>query len=121
MANELLDILSDNSGEYSKEKLLQYLNKELPPEEMRTIEKALLDSPMLNDALEGLQEIQQNKRLPEIEKEIDNRLQQYLNKRKARKSRHSISDMSWIYITIIIIIVLLLIGYLMVTFEGGAK
>lgn len=119
MANELLDILSENSGEISNEILLKYLNKELPPEEMHRVEKALLDNPMLNDALEGLEKVNQKENLPRIEMEITNRLQQYLNKRKAKKLNRKIKDLSWIYVTIVVILALLLIGYVLILFNDG--
>ncbi|MBN9351331.1 MAG: hypothetical protein J0H55_11675 [Chitinophagaceae bacterium] len=101
-------------GNVSDEMLLKYLNGELDHNESYEVEKALLDSDLLNDASEGLQLLESRKKLPKIKSEIESRLSKQLKIKKEKKQKREIKDLPWLYIYIIIILVLIFISYAVV-------
>lgn len=119
MADELNDILSFNPDGISREQLMKYLNGELSSEEQHKVEKAMIDSGMINDAVEGLQYIRDKSKLSAIQQELDTHLSQYLQKRKIRNGKKNIFGLSWIIIIIVIVLLLILAGFAVVFLEKG--
>ncbi len=114
MTDILKDMFQNDESPIDRDTLLKYLNGELPKEEMHRVESLLLDSDMLNDAVEGLQAAGQGSRLPQIERDMEVRLKKQLKNRTEKKSRRTIKEMPWIYIFIIIIIIIILISFAVV-------
>lgn len=110
MADELENIFDFKNGDISKETFMKYLKGELTPEEQHEVEKAMVDSEMLSDAMEGLQSMGNSNRIPQIQNQIDNRLKDYLLKRKNKRERRKIKDMNWMIVFVIIVLGLALIG-----------
>lgn len=111
MADELKEIF--DREDVSKEMLLKYLKGELPPAEQHEVEKAMVDSDLLNDAVEGLQSVSNKENLPAIEKRLDSALKELLIKRKKKKERRRIKDLSWVIIFVIIVLGLILAGLIL--------
>ena len=59
--DELKDILSDSNKDIDNQKLMDYLSGQLTAEERHDMEKEMADSPFVNDAVEGLEEIKDKK------------------------------------------------------------
>ena len=57
MSDELLNILSNSNKDIDNQKLMDYLSGKLSAGEKHDFEKTLVDSEMMNDAVEGLQKI----------------------------------------------------------------
>ena len=57
MNDELLNILSNSNKDIDNQKLMDYLSGKLSADEKHDFEKALVDSEMMNDAVEGLEKI----------------------------------------------------------------
>lgn len=111
MAEKLTDISSSHHEEFSKEQMLKYLNGELSPEEQHKMEEAMLDSDLVNDAVEGLQSLGSTKNIPGIEQDINANLRKYLQKKKDRRSKRTIRELPWMYIFIVIILLLIIISF----------
>jgi len=111
MADELLDIFSDGKDKISHQKLMNYLEGKLSPEEMHEVEKEMLDSGMTSDAIEGLQSVSDTGKLRNYEKDLQRKLKQQLQKRDKRRSAKKIKEMPWIYIFIVIILLLALVAF----------
>ena len=114
MATLTDDIFPNDDPGISKDTLMRYLNNDLPPDEMHRVESMLLESELLNDAVEGLQGTEASKKLPSIDKEIAKGLEKLLRKRDERRMRKTIRELPWIYIVIIVIIILILISFVVV-------
>ncbi len=114
MTDIVKDIFSNDGEPIDKDTLLKYLNGELPADEMHRVESMLLESDLMNDAVEGLQEVVPKNKLPQIEMDLESRLKKQLQKRKAIKARRTIKELPWVYIFIIIIILLILISFAVV-------
>lgn len=114
MTDILKDMFLNDGSPIDRETLLKYLNGDLPKEEMHRVESLLLDSDMMNDAVEGLQAAGSGSRLPQIERDLEVRLKKQLRKRSEKKSKRIIKEMPWIYVFIIIIIIIILISFAVV-------
>lgn len=114
MADELSNIFSKSAGNTDNDKLLKYLNNELSPEERHEIEKEMIDSGMMSDAVEGLQAVSNKKKLEQYQREIQSKLKQQLKKRDQRRESKKIKELPWLYISIIIIILIIIISYIVI-------
>src|SRR5690606_11456575 len=83
MNNDLLNILS-RSKEIDQQKLLDYLEDKLSPEEKHEIEKLLVDSDFDSDAAEGLEQVQDKSTLPAVVSELNKRLVKKLSERRKK-------------------------------------
>jgi len=81
MNHELMNILSD-AKETNQEKLLNYLDDNLSPEERHEVEKFLIDSDFENDAAEGLGQIADRQKLPALVDDINKRFSKRLSGRR---------------------------------------
>lgn len=114
MTDILKDIFANDGVPIDKDTLLKYVNGDLPAEKMHQVESLLLESDLLNDAVEGLKNMAPGKKLSEIEQDIESRLKKQLQKRNEKKTRRIIKEMPWIYIFIVIVILLLVISFAVV-------
>ena len=57
MNNDLKDILSNSNKDIDNQLLLAYLSDELSKSNTHEVEKTMADDPFMNDAIEGLQQI----------------------------------------------------------------
>lgn len=111
MADELNDILASGHEDISNEDLLKYLKGELSPDQRHRMEMAMIDSEMLNDAVEGLQTLQNSSRLDVIQNEIETRLKKNLQSRKEKREKRKIRGLYWMLFFITILLLLILAGF----------
>jgi len=111
MNEDLLNILSNSNKDIDNQKLMDYLSDKLSAEEKHEFEKALVDSELENDAVEGLTEFKNKKDPLLFAEQLNRNLQKQLQKKKASKDKRKIGDLSFLYITIIILILLILIAF----------
>lgn len=104
MNNDLLNILS-HSKETDQQKLLDYLEGKLTPEEHHEVEKLLIDSDFENDAAEGLQQVADKPRLPQVVNEMNKMLaKKLLERRKKRLKKKSPELLIPVAATVIILL-----------------
>ncbi len=113
MDDELKDILSNLNKEIEQDKLLQYLNRELSHEDQHALEKQMNDDEFMNDAVEGLQQVDK-KNIPSLVSELNFNLKKQLHQKKKRRAGKFVVDLPWIYLTIIILLVLLVIAFVVI-------
>lgn len=114
MSNELKNILSNLSSDVEQEKLLQYLNKSLSPDESHELEKQLLNDEFANDAVEGLEQVQDKAKLKKQMDELNATLLKQVSKRKNRKEKRAIPSQYWTYIAVTLLLILLVAAYLII-------
>lgn len=112
MNDDLLNILSDSNKEIDNQKLMDYLSDKLSQEDKHEFEKELIDSDLMNDAVEGLEKFNDKKDLQLFVEQLNSNLKKQIGKKKSQKAKHRIENMPWLYLTIIIIIVIILISFL---------
>lgn len=114
MSDNLKDILSNLNKEIEQDKLLDYLNKQLPNTEAHEVEKQMADDPFVNDAVEGLSSFNNKKDLSAYVNQLNHDLQRQIQKKKTRKEKRKLKDEPWVYFSIILLLLLCILGYVLV-------
>ena len=114
MSDDLLNILSNSNKDIDNQKLMDYLSDKLSAEEKYNLEKAMLDSEMMNDAIEGLEGFKDKKDVKALVEQLNINLKKQLEKKKSKKLKRKIKDLPWLYLTIILILVIILIAFIII-------
>lgn len=114
MSHNLKDILSHLSTEVDQETLLKYLEGRLSDEQKHELEKKMLISEFSDDAMEGLQEIKNKAKISSVVEQLNRDLHKKLEKRKKRREKFRFKDQPWLYITIIIVLLLIVLSYVVI-------
>jgi hypothetical protein len=114
MPDNLKDILSNLSPDIDQETLMLYLQNKLPEEKRHEVEKILLDNDFAEDALEGLQQFDDKKQINFLVEQLNADLRHKLEKKKQRREKLRIKEQPWLYISALIILLLIIIGYIIV-------
>jgi ABC-type uncharacterized transport system fused permease/ATPase subunit len=114
MPSNYKDIFSHLSTEVDQETLLLYLQDKLSAEKKHEVEKKLLESEFNNDAVEGLKEVKDKKQIAYMVEMLNRDLKKKLEKKKQRREKMKIKDQHWLYISIFILILLIVISYMVI-------
>lgn len=106
-------IFTKSSSAIKKEDLLNYISGTANAETVHEIEEEMIDSPMLNDAVEGLQIAGNKSKIEQSVQSINQQLQKQLQKKQVKKSV-SLSQQHLVYLTLIIILSLAIVGYIFI-------
>jgi|SRR5436190_7770336 len=114
MPSNYKDIFSHLSNEVDQETLLLYLQNKLSEEKKHEIEKKLMESEFTDDAVEGLREIKDKRQIQYMVEMLNRDLKNKLQKKKERRRKLEIKDQSWLYVSILIFILLIIISYMII-------
>ncbi len=114
MNTDLKDILANSNKDIDNQQLMDYLSNHLPSAQQHEVEKNMVDDAFVNDAVEGLQQIDSNKNIPVYIAQLNNNLQKQIAKSKNRKDKRRWKDNPQIYIAFIIVMLLLIAGFMVV-------
>jgi hypothetical protein len=114
MNKDLMNILTHSSKDIDNQKLMDYISGKLSGKERHEIEKLMVDSEFLNDAVEGLGNIQDKQKLLEYIEQLNKDLQNHLQKKKMRREKGRMKEYPWIYFTIALILILCIIAYFVI-------
>ncbi len=114
MNNELINILSNSNKDIDNQKLMDYLSDKLSGEEKHEVERSMIDSQMLNDAVEGLQQFENKKALSSYTDQLNADLYIHLQKKNKRKQKRKLKDQPFFYIALIIILTLIIIAFIVI-------
>ena len=108
------DILSHLSTEVDQETLLLYLQGKLSEEKKHEIEKSLMENEFVGDAVEGLQEIKDKQQIAYMVEMLNRDLKSKLEKKKNRREKMRIKNQPWLYISLLILILLIILAYMVI-------
>jgi hypothetical protein len=111
MNDDLLNILSNSNKDIDNQKLMDYLSGKLSAEEKYEFEKALVDSDLASDAVEGLDQFKNKKDPLLFAEQLNRNLQKQLQKKKSAKEKRRIRDLPWLYFALVLIMLIILIGF----------
>lgn len=111
MNHDLIKILSVSNKEIDNQKLMEYIAGKLSPKESREVEILMADSELVNDAVEGLQQVDNKTNIGSVVEQLNRDLQKKLEQKKSRKEKKRLKDYSWIYFAIALIIILITIAW----------
>ena len=114
MSDELLNILSASNKDMDNQKLMDYISNKLSVEDKHEFEKSMADSPMLNDMVEGLEKVKNKKHLDALVLQLNGQLKKQLDKKRIINNKRKIKDIPLLYLSIILIIIIILAGYLVI-------
>ena len=114
MDNELLNILANSNKDIDNQKLMDYLSDKLSASEKHDLEKKMVDSEMLNDVVEGLEKLKNKKDISGLVEQLNSNLKKQLEKKRSKKLKRQIKDLPWLYLSIILILLLILIGFIVI-------
>lgn len=114
MSDDLKDILSNLNKDIEQEKLLDYLNKKLSAADAHEVEKQMADDAFMNDAVEGLEQFKNKKNLTLLLEQLNNDLKKQTAKKKLKKEKRKLRDQPWLYFTLVLLLLLVVIGYVLV-------
>ena len=121
MSNDLKNILSNNNKDIDNQQLMDYLSQQLSDAGSHEVEKAMTDDPFMNDAVEGLQQIENTKRMEAYAELLNRDLQKQIAKNKKQKSKRRWKDQPYTYVSILIILILMIICFLVLKKKYESK
>lgn len=114
MSENLKDILSHLSSEIDQETLLLYLQDKLTAEKKHEVEKKLLENEFAEDAVEGLETIKDKRHISYMVEMLNRDLKKKLEKKKQQREQMRVKNQPWLYISLIIILLLIVIAYIVI-------
>ncbi len=114
MPDNYKDILSHLSTEVDQETLLLYLQGKLSEEKKHEVEKKLLNNEFADEALEGLQEFKDKEQINYMVEMLNRDLKKKTAKKKQLREKMKIKDQPWLYVSILILIILIVISYVVI-------
>jgi hypothetical protein len=114
MSESYKDILSHLSTEVDQETLMLYLQGKLSEEKKHEVEKILLQNEFEDEALEGLQEFKDKEQLQYMTEMLNRDLKKKTEKKKKRREKMQLKDQPWLYISILILLLLIVLSYLVI-------
>lgn len=114
MPENLKDILSNLSTEVDQETLLLYLQGRLSEEKKHEVEKLLIQNEFADEALEGLQEFKDKQQIQYMVDMLNRDLKKKTAKKKKMREKMKIKDQPWLYISILILTLLIVISYIVI-------
>jgi len=114
MSDELKDILSNLNNDIEQEKLLQYINQHMSDADQHAFEKQMNDDEFMNDAIEGLQSLENKNNISAIVQQMNADLKKQLDKKKKRKQKRKLNEQPWTYYSIVLLLLLILIAYIVI-------
>jgi anti-sigma factor RsiW len=121
MSNDLKDILGNSNKDIDNQQLMDYLSSQLNKANEHEVEKAMADDAFINDAVEGLQQMQDAKNMQAYVEQLNADLQKQIAKNKKRKEKRRLKDSPYTYWAIIILLVLMVICFIAVKKYLDAK
>lgn len=114
MSDELKNISPEPGNNREQEKLLQYLHNNMQEDELHEFESAMNDDEFMNDAVEGLQALENKNNIPLLVQQLNSDLKKQLEKKKRRKEKRKIQQQPWVYLSVLLILLLAVIAYVII-------
>ena len=114
MPENYKDILSHLSTEVDQETLLLYLQGKLSEDKKHEVEKILLQNEFDDEALEGLQQINDKEQINYMVEMLNRDLKKKTETKKKRREKMQLKDQPWLYISILILLLLIVLSYIVI-------
>lgn len=96
--------------------LMKYLEGNLSGDELHAFEKEMLDSDIMNDAVEGLQLLEDKEKINNYVADLNKQLKTFTASKRKRRNKFRIQLSQWTIISIIIILFICIITFLLIKF-----
>lgn len=112
---DLLKILADSNKDIDNQKLMDYLTGQLSATELHEVEKSMASNDFVNDAIEGLMEIKNNRDISSLVDQLNKDLNKKLKQKKTLQQKRRLKEYPWIYVALVLILVLAVISWFVLT------
>ena len=92
MSDDLKDILNNSNKDIDNQQLMDYLSNHIHKADAHEVEKAMTDDAFVNDAVEGLQQMQGGKNITASVERLYDELNRQIKKNKKRKEKRRLKD-----------------------------
>lgn len=114
MQENLKDILSNLSTDLDQDTLLLYLQDKLSAEQRHEVEKKLAENEFASDALDGLQSFRDKREMAHMVELLNRDLRKKTERKKQRREKLRLPDQTWIYVSVVVVIILVIISYMVI-------
>jgi hypothetical protein len=114
MSEDLKDILSNLNPDIDQETLLLYLQGKLSPEKQHDVEKKMMDDEFHTEAMEGLQEMKDKRKIAALVEQLNKDLKKRTEKKKRSRKKMQLQIDPWLIIAIVLILLIAVIAYVVV-------
>lgn len=114
MNPDLLNILSNSNKDIDNQKLMDYLSGQLPEQDKNEVERWIAENEFSEEAMEGLQQFRQPRDLQVYVEELHKDLNRQLESKKRRKEKRRIPETPWLYLSIFLILLLIIIAFIVI-------
>lgn len=114
MNDDLKDIPSDLNNDIEQDKLLEYLNRNLPDAAQHEFEKQMNEDEFMSDAVEGLQQLENTKEIPVYIGQLNADLKKQLEIKKKRREQRKLPSQYWTWFAIILLLILVVVAWLII-------
>ena len=114
MSDNLKDILSHLNPDIDQETLLLYLQGKLSAEQQHEIEKQMMDDDFDSDALDGLENFKDKRKLTELVSQLNYDLRKRTDKKKKLRKKLELKIDPLVIATVIIVLLLVVISYFLI-------
>jgi hypothetical protein len=114
MSDDLKNILNNSNKDIDNQKLMDYLSQQLSKQDAHDLEKMMADDAFISDAVEGLEQFNNVKKLPLSVELLNRELQKQIAKKKNRREKRKLKDQPWVYFAIILLLLLTIVCYVII-------
>ncbi|HRI20750.1 MAG TPA: hypothetical protein PLA68_07340 [Panacibacter sp.] len=114
---EDLSNILQNDDQLNEAELKKYLSGDMDAEELHAMEKKMAGSAFADDAVEGLKAFTSQKKLDDYVSQLNKNLHQQLDNKKLRKEKRRITDMPWIIVAVITILLLCILAFVVIKMQ----
>lgn len=111
----LTEIVKTNET-IDEQMLIKYLEGKLSDLERFEVEKQIIDSAFVSDAVDGLKQFNQPNQLNELKTQLNKQLKKEISKKSKRKKMRKLQDQPWLVVAIFSILFLCIMGFLLIHF-----
>ena len=115
MSENYKDILSHLSTSVDQETLLLYLQGKLTESQKHEVEKKLMQDEFNDDAMQGLEEFKDKEQLQYMVEMLNRDLKKKTAQKKKRREKMRFKDQPWLYVSLLILILLIVICYVVIS------
>jgi hypothetical protein len=113
--SDLLNILSNSNKDIDNQKLMDYLSGKLSANEKHELEKQMADNAMVNDAVEGLQQFKDQKKLESYVDQLQKQLNTYIRQKRERRVKRFLGKYDqWVILSVILVLLLIVVAYVII-------
>ncbi|MGZ3838277.1 MAG: hypothetical protein ACXVMS_05185 [Flavisolibacter sp.] len=114
MSENLKDILSHLNPDIDQETLLLYLQGKLSAEQQHAVEQQMMDDDFELDAVEGLENFHDKKKLKEWVDQLNQGLRKKTARKKLNRQKLDLKIDTWVIITVITVLLLVIVSYFII-------